>query len=39
VKEGGASAVACGSLFVYQGKHRAVLTNYPTRAELTRLFP
>lgn len=39
VVEGGAQAVACGSLFVYQGKHRAVLTNYPTRAELTRLFP
>lgn len=36
---GGAQAVACGSLFVYQGKHRAVLTNYPTRAELTALFP
>ncbi len=39
VRDGGASAVACGSLFVYQGKHRAVLTNYPTRQELTKLFP
>ena len=39
VREGGAQAVACGSLFVYQGKHRAVLTNYPTRQELTKLFP
>ncbi len=39
VTEGGASAVACGSLFVYQGKNRAVLTNYPTRQELVKLFP
>src|SRR5262245_27833857 len=34
VKEGGASAVAAGSLFVYTGRHRAVLINYPDRAEL-----
>jgi imidazole glycerol-phosphate synthase subunit HisF len=39
VKEGGAQSVACGSLFVYQGKNRAVLTNYPSRQELLRLFP
>lgn len=26
---GGASAVAAGSFFVYKGKHRAVLINYP----------
>lgn len=39
VREGGAQAVACGSMFVYQGKHRAVLTNYPTRKELLQLFP
>jgi cyclase len=34
VKEGGASAVAAGSLFVYTGRHKAVLINYPDRAEL-----
>ena len=28
--EGEASAVAAGSLFVFHGKHRAVLINYPT---------
>ena len=30
----GASAVAAGSMFVFQGKHRAVLINYPKRKEL-----
>lgn len=34
IKEGGASAAAAGSLFVYQGVHRAVLINYPSQAEL-----
>jgi len=34
VKEAGASAVAAGSLFVYTGKHKAVLINYPDREEL-----
>lgn len=34
VTRGGASAVAAGSLFVYQGKQRAVLINFPTRREL-----
>lgn len=34
----GASAVAAGSLFVFYGKHRAVLINYPGPAELDRLF-
>ena len=29
LSEGGASAVAAGSMFVFQGKHRAVLINYP----------
>lgn len=29
VREGGASAVAAGSMFVFHGKHRAVLINYP----------
>lgn len=34
VKTGGASAVAAGSLFVYQGKNRSVLINFPTQEEL-----
>lgn len=39
VKDGGASAVAAGSLFVFVGPHRAVLINYPDRAELARCLP
>jgi cyclase len=39
VREGGASAVAAGSLFVFVGPHRAVLINYPDRAELSRRLP
>lgn len=35
---GGASAVAAGSLFVFQGKRRAVLTNYPGKKELEGIF-
>jgi cyclase len=34
----GASAVAAGSLFVYQGPQRGVLINYPSRAQLGRMF-
>ncbi len=34
VQDAGASAVAVGSLFVFHGKHRAVLINYPSAAEL-----
>lgn len=30
----GASAVAAGSMFVFQGKHRAVLISYPAPEEL-----
>jgi len=33
-KDAGASAVAAGSMVVYQGKHRAVLVNFPTKAAL-----
>jgi len=33
----GASAVAAGSVFVMQGKHRAVLITYPTPAEIEAL--
>lgn len=32
IREGGASGVAAGSLFVFHGKHRAVLINYPKEA-------
>ncbi|SNB45056.1 AglZ/HisF2 family acetamidino modification protein [Geobacter sp. DSM 9736] len=32
----GASALAAGSMFVFQGKHRAVLISYPERKELER---
>jgi cyclase len=39
VREGGASAVAAGSLFVFVGPHRAVLINYPARAALAGCLP
>jgi cyclase len=32
------SAVAAGSCFVFQGKHRAVLITYPTRTEINSTF-
>jgi cyclase len=38
VKEGGASAAAAGSLFVFQGPHRAVLITYPTAIQLQAAF-
>lgn len=38
VKVGGASAASAGSIFVFQGRHRAVLISYPSRAELRELF-
>ena len=31
-------AFAAGSMFVFHGKHRAVLINYPTQKELDQLF-
>ena len=34
----GASAVAAGSMFVFHGKHRAVLITYPKYEELEQLF-
>lgn len=34
----GASAVAAGSFFVYNGIHKAVLISYPQRSELEKLF-
>jgi cyclase len=39
VNDGGASAVAAGSLFLFVGPHRAVLINYPARSELTARLP
>jgi cyclase len=39
VSDGHASAVAAGSMFVFHGKHRAVLISYPSRAELERALP
>lgn len=39
VEQGGASAVAAGSLFVFKGKHQAVLINYPNRKQLSALIP
>jgi cyclase len=39
VKDGGASAAAAGSLFVFHGKHRAVIITYPDHETLKNLFP
>lgn len=33
----GASAVAAGSMFIFQGPHRAVLISYPNETELNRM--
>ncbi|MDZ4787081.1 MAG: AglZ/HisF2 family acetamidino modification protein [bacterium] len=38
VSEGGAAAASAGSLFVFHGKHRAVLINFPARALLEQSF-
>ena len=38
VKQGGASASSAGSLFVFQGKHRAVLISFPSGSELRTSF-
>lgn len=38
VNVGGASAAAAGSLFVFQGPHRAVLIHYPDSRELNAAF-
>ena len=37
-RQGHASAVAAGSLFVFQGPHRAVMISYPSETELQRAF-
>lgn len=36
--DAGASAVAAGSLFIYKGKHRAVMINYPEQENIKRIF-
>jgi cyclase len=36
IREGGAASAAAGSLFVFQGKHRAVLITYPDEQEIDR---
>ncbi len=36
--DNGASAVAAGSMFVFNGPHRAVLISYPSYEELQKLF-
>ena len=38
VSNGGASAVAAGSMFVFYGPRKAVLVNYPKRSVLNSLF-
>ncbi len=38
VNIGGASAAAAGSIFVFQGPHRAVLISYPSGEDIKKLF-
>ena len=38
VYKGGASATAAGSIFVFRGRHRAVLIDFPTNDDLKELF-
>jgi cyclase len=38
VHQAGASAVAAGSLFVFHGRHRAVLINFPEQQTLREIF-
>lgn len=38
VLKGGASAVGAGSMFVYHGREKGILINYPAREELENLF-
>jgi cyclase len=38
VRDGGAAAVAAGSLFVFHGRHRAVLITYPSYEARSLLF-
>jgi len=36
--DSGASAASAGSMFVFHGKHRAVLISYPSQQEIKNLF-
>lgn len=38
IRDAGASAVAAGSIFVFQGRERGVLINFPEREQLEALF-
>ncbi|MEJ7820901.1 MAG: AglZ/HisF2 family acetamidino modification protein [Chitinophagaceae bacterium] len=38
IQQGNASAAAAGSMFVFHGKHKAVLINYPTRKDIIEIF-
>ncbi len=38
IRQGGASAAAAGSLFVFQGKHRAVLISFPSEQDREAVF-
>lgn len=38
VSEGGAAAVAAGSMVVYQGKNRSVLINFPSKSDIRGVF-
>jgi cyclase len=38
IREGGASAAAAGSIFVFHGRHRAVLITYPSYEARSALF-
>jgi cyclase len=39
IQQGGASAAAAGSMFVFQGPLRGVLISYPSQEELRRVIP
>jgi cyclase len=39
VNQGGASAAAAGSIFVFKGPHKAVLISYPGEEKLKEIFP
>jgi cyclase len=38
IQDGGASAAAAGSLFVFKGPHRAVLISYPSQEQISELL-
>ncbi len=39
VKQGGASGVVAGSMFVFHGKHRGVLISFPEENQLSKFLP